>query len=147
MHRDKGENNTNQFRIKMADHWGNLGRAWRLSLDKYNTGRCCFNHFCRECHKLGIIRHLKNIWEDLTEGDSKRNIYYRDLDPDGDMVVQMFITSLTLHGGTLLKGWQQIIEEGGGHLHRHGFIQHCATWGIGMEPAKWLFSVLDPHGT
>jgi len=63
------------------------------------------------------------------------------------MVIRMFATSLTLHGGTLMHGWSQIVLDGGGHLHRDSFITRCAAWGITMRPAKWLFAVLDHQKT
>jgi len=146
-HEDLKDANTEAFRKNISKHWGNMGRAWRLAFDTNATGRCCQVHFCRVCHSLGMDHNLRGIWADLTEGDINRSLYYRDIDPEGDMVVQMFATAMTLHGGTLVEGWQQLIRDAGGHIHRDAFIEHCAPLGIGVAPAKWLFSVLDPNGT
>lgn len=144
---DKGENNTEAFKRRLEEHFGSLGRAWRLALDTESSGRCCFNHFCRVCHNVGIIRHLRTIWSDLTDGDMTRSISYKDLDPQGEMVIQQFATSLALLGGTMIQGWRHLIRESGGHLHRDSFIERCADWGFTIQPAKWLFKVLDPHNT
>lgn len=146
-YKDKSDTDIVKFRRRLSQLYGNLGRAWRLGLDPDQNGKCCFNQFCRFCHDHGMTKDLRTLWGDLTEGDFNRTIHFRDLDPDGDMTIQMFANSLALHGGTLLKGWQQIILTGGGHLHRDSFITQCAMWGVDMKTAKWLFAVLDPNGT
>lgn len=146
-HKDIGEVDTKQFRARFADHYGNLGIAWRLALDADTNGRCCFKVFSRVCHEIGCARHLKSIWEYLTDGHVSRCITYSDFDPEGDVLLHQFAVALTLHGGTLLQGWLQLVNDQGGRLHRDAFIERCETWGIGMRPAKWLFAVLDPNGT
>lgn len=139
--------NMQLFKKRLVDQYGSLGRAWRLAFDVDNTGRCCFAHFCSICHTLGIALQIKQTWARLTEGSCNRAIRYRDLDPDGDMVIQQFAMSLTSHGGTLLQGWRQIMVDIGGHMHRDAFIELCSTWGIGFHVAKWLFGVLDHRNT
>jgi len=146
-HRDVGELDIKQFRARFADHYGNLGVAWRLALDKEASGKCCFRVFSRVAHELGCHRHLKTIWEELTDGHVSRCINYADFDPEGDVLLHQFAVALTLHGGSLLQGWMQLVNDQGGHLHRDAFIERCEGWGIPMKPAKWLFSVLDPHYT
>jgi len=140
-----GCGNIDIFKKRVKAHYGSLGRAWRLAFDVDSKGSCCFNHFCRVCSKVGMIVQVKSVWSKLTEGFCSRSIRFRDLDPEGDMVIQMFAMSLTLHGGTLLNGWRQIVVDIGGHLHRDALIERCATWGIHFHAARWLFYVLDCH--
>jgi hypothetical protein len=145
-YQDVGDLSLKKFRMRFQDHYGNLGKAWRLALDKDSTGRCCHKVFCRVCNSVGIVRHLQNVWTELTDGEITRNLTYRDFDPEGDVLIQQFVVSLTLHGGSLTKGWLQLINDHGGRVHRDNFIEQCEIWNIGIKPAKWLFSVLDPHG-
>lgn len=137
--------NIDTFKKRLKEHYGSLARAWRLAFDVESKGSCCFNHFCRVCSKVGMIVQVKSVWAQLTEGVCSRSVRLRDLDPEGDMVIQMFAMSLTLHGGTMFNGWRQIMVDIGGHLHRDAFIERCASWGIGFHVAKWLFRVLDCH--
>jgi hypothetical protein len=143
-----GVDHVEEFKTQLKQMFGNLGKAWRLQLDPHNTGRCCFATYCRVCHTIGILRHLKHIWSQLTDGDTGRSICYRDLDPDGDMVIQQLATALAYHGGTLEAGWDQITMDAGAsrHLYRTPFIDHCVRWGIETADAKWLFNVLDRTG-
>lgn len=145
--RDMGEFDLTQFRRMFADHYGNLGLAWRLALDPEDRGFCCFNVFARECHKLGLKKSLRSTWNSLTDNDPQRPIRLQDLDPFGDSLVSNFAVALTLQYGSLRDGWDQIVRDGGGRLKRSEFIERCEKLGINVDQAKWLFSVLDKNKT
>lgn len=143
---DMGENKDVQdWRRRVLHYYGHLGRAWRLAFDTEDTGHCCFNHFCRACHAVGIHRHLKTVWEELTGGAVQRCIQFRDFDPEGDRILEVFATALTIKYGSVQEGWFQIIQGANGQCHKHDFVEACAGLHINPRWAKWLYSVLDLH--
>lgn len=137
--------NVEAFKWKFANHWGSLGRGWRLALDTGDTGRCPELNFSRCCHALGWTRNLKTLWRKLTKGDVSRSIYLRDLDPELDKLLKDFAFRLVTRHGNLRQGFVSVCRTGGGHLHEEAFEVATAGLGIDAKSSKLLFSVLDPN--
>lgn len=131
------------FKNLFADHYGNLGCAWRMALDPDDTGKCSFLLFCRICQSLGMRKSLKSIWESLTHGNHNRPISYQDWDPVGDRIVSRFAMSLCLKYGSMREGWNQIIKNAGGNMHFGSFVDATSDLGFDIVEARWLFAVLD----
>lgn len=142
--KDAATSNIDDFKWKLSNHWGTLGRAWRLSLDPQDTGHCPQGHFIREVTSIGLTRNLKTIWTKLTRGEIQRSLVLRDLDPEIDKVLKDFVLGLVQRHGDLREGWCSVCRAGGGHLHEPGLISACSSLGIDAKSAKALFAVLDP---
>lgn len=142
--RDQGKGSVERFRWKFANHWGTLGRGWRLGLDNDESGHCPQQQFMRWCHSIGMNRDMKTLWQRLTKGDVSRSIVLRDLDPELDKILKEFVLRLVTLHSTIRQGWCAICRAGGGHLHQEGFEQCCAGLGIDAKGSKMLFAVLDP---
>jgi len=130
------------FKWIFAEHYGNLGCAWRAALDPEDTGSCCFLVFCRVCNQLGMRRNLKSIWTEITGGNPHRKIFFHDWDPVGARLVSRFTVALSIKYGGMQEGWSRVIRNAGGHLHTATFIEVCDDLGIDMHDAKWLFAVM-----
>lgn len=131
------------FKSVFAEHYGNLGCAWRVALDTEDTGKVSFLTFCRICRSLGLGKNLKTTWEELTGGHPGRTILYHDWDPLGDRIVSRFAMSLSIKHGGMREGWDSVIKNAGGNMHFSAFADVCADLGFNIADAKWLFSVLD----
>lgn len=107
---DKGIEN---FKRMYGDHYGNLGCAWRQSLDPEDTG---------------------TIHSKMT---------YANWDIVGDRLVSRFVMGLSIKYGGLREGWDSIIKNSGGHLCRSEFVDACILFGIARHESEWLFLVLD----
>jgi hypothetical protein len=135
--------NIETFRKIFAEHYGNMGCAWRMALDPEDTGKCSFLVFCRICNSLGMRKNLKSIWEELTDGNPHRPILYSDWDPVGDRLVGRFAMALTLKYGGMREGWNEIVKNAGGNMHFASFVDSCSDMSFTLVEARWLFLVLD----
>lgn len=145
--KDVGDTGVEGFRRRFADHWGTLGRGWRLALDTTDTGFCCQLHFMRSCHSIGMQRNMRTLWTALTKGEVTRSIQFKDLDPECDRYLRHFALALSMRHGNLREGWIAICRAGGGHLHKRGFYQACQGLGIDHRGGQLLYAVLDPNQT
>jgi len=137
---DKGIEN---FKRMFGEHYGNLGCAWRQSLDPEDTGSCVFLQFCRQCNSLGLRLNMKSTWEALTNGTIHSKMTYVNWDVVGDRLVSRFVMGLSIKYGGLREGWDTFIKNSGGHLCRSEFVEACIPFGIARHESEWLFAVLD----
>merc|ERR1719506_972221 len=108
---------------QMINRYGNLLRAWKLELDKNNTGKLSFVGFCNTCRDIGFAGPLKKLWKEMDDDDSGF-ITCAEWAPEAWTLQESFMKHLrSTHEGSLIKAWIQTLDSGkSGQCGKQQFI-------------------------
>jgi hypothetical protein len=99
------------FHVICKRKYGSVISAWRQCLDQEQKGKLSFNEFVHACRRLGCKGDLKKVWEAYArpgEGGFRSQdglIYLKDLDPEAEELVGVFLMMLAGRYGTIDNAW------------------------------------------
>lgn len=130
----------------MATKYGSLGKAWRVTFDKENVGRCSFKAFVNTCKEHGFKDNVLSTWVDLTGGDVHANITLKEWDPSVHELLLALTKVLVARHGSVREGWAALMKSGigkTGSIKLEEWIGICKGCGVTAKGAEKTFKCLD----
>lgn len=123
----------------------NLLRAWRLDLDKDDSGTVTFVEFSNQCRQLGFQGRVRQIWSSLRPLDD-RALEFAELAPTEAEHLEKFADLIwNVSGYDLDKAWGLFDYDKKNKLTKADFIQSSEHLGY-KGNAEMLFKGLDREG-
>jgi len=123
----------------------NLLRAWRLDLDKDDSGTVTFVEFSNQCRQLGFQGRVRQIWSSLRPLDD-RALEFAELAPVEAEHLESFADLIwNVSGYDLDKAWGLFDYEKKNKLTKADFMESSEHLGY-KGNAEMLFKGLDREG-
>jgi Ca2+-binding EF-hand superfamily protein len=140
---DMAASDLKSFRAALIRKYGNLLRAWHISLDTGKRGKIGFTEFATQMRNEGFNGDVNAIWKDL-DSDGGGLVSIDELAPKEGKMLLDFKSLLKAKFGSILRGWVEGLDtDRSGTLTLEEFQRSCAAIeGFEGDAAK-IFTWLD----
>lgn len=131
-----------EFLHVLKSKFGSLTRAWRVGLDKDNSGFLDFGEFCAAVKGLGYTGNLRTLWFNL-DNDFSGSISLKELDEEAANKLEKFRVRGTMKYDTIERLWNELLDQDrSGNVSLNEFLSHAGELGYNDAEATELFMLL-----
>merc|ERR1740129_200115 len=99
-----------EFISVLESKFGSVTRAWRVGLDRDDSGLLDFREFCAATKEIGYVGNTRTLWFNL-DTDNSGTISLKELDPHAANALEKFRVLCNRKYKTIANAWELLLDQ------------------------------------